>query len=343
MDEAVHPRGQPAPYPDMLTRPIADAITQPLRTEPDPARDAAPSPFALGTHDPRLVTTLLMAESRDFDVVYEINPWMRVAVPVDHAVALDQWRALATLYRDLGAQLHLVEPAPGQPDLVYVANAGLVQGQQVYLSRFRHPQRRGEEAVFAAWFQRYGYQIVEPPADLAFEGAAEVRFGEDFCFGGWGIRTDRRVHDWLAGELGLPVIDLELVDPRFYHLDTCLTVLPGDLILYYPKAFAATAQARVRRRAADLIELTDEEGLAFVANSILIDRTLVLGWVNGRITDELGRRGFQVRTTAVDEFRKGGGSVACLTLPLAGPWTGAGGTAWSERSSSSSRTASSVG
>jgi N-dimethylarginine dimethylaminohydrolase len=350
MDEAVHsvhPRGQSARYPNLPTRRTAKMITQPLLTDSDPARDparvAAPSPSPRATQDPRPATSLLMAEPHGFDVIYEINPWMHVGVPIDRVAALAQWLALSTLYQDLGARVHLVEPAPDQPDLVYVANAGLVQGQRVYLSRFRHPQRRGEEALFADWFSRQGYEISQPPADLAFEGAAEVRFGEDFCFGGWGIRTDRRIHDWLAGELGLPVIDLELIDPRFYHLDTCLTALPGDLILYYPKAFSPAAQARVRRRAADLIELTDEEGLAFVANSILIDRTLILGWVNGRITDELGRRGFQVRTTPVDEFRKGGGSVACLTLPLAGPWTGAGGTAWSERSSSSSRTASSVG
>ena len=344
MDEAVSPSKQHPTSPSLMASSVvaSSATTGSLVTDIDRARHPVPGSSPFGTGDRRLTTSFLMAEPHGFDVLYEINPWMHVGVPVDRAVALAQWRALYTLYRDLGAQVHLIEPAPDQPDLVYVANAGLVQSERVYLSRFRHPQRQGEEAVFADWFSRQGYQVIQPPADLAFEGAAEVRFGDGFCFGGWGIRTDRRIHDWLAGELGLAVTDLELVDPSFYHLDTCLNVLPGGLILYYPKAFSATAQARVRRLAADLIELTDEEGSSFVANSILIDRTLILGWVNGRITDELGRRGYQVRATPVDEFRKGGGSVACLTLPLAGPWTGAGGTGWSERSSSSSQTASSV-
>lgn len=283
-----------------------------------------------------------MARPDAFAVRYEINPWMHVGVPVDRDAARAEWEALRQTYADLGARVDLIGPAADLPDFVYVANAGLVQDRRVYLTHFQHAERQGEEALFAAWFAARGYEVSRPPAGLAFEGAAEVRrFGSGF-FGGWGIRTDRRAHDWLAAELGLPLVDLELVDPRFYHLDTCLNVLADGLILYYPKAFSAAARAQVRRHAADLIELTDEEGSAFVANSILVDRTLVLGWAGDRIAEELGRRGYWVRPTPVGEFRKGGGSVACLTLTLAGAWCGAGGNAWSERSSSSSRMESNV-
>ncbi|HEX2172120.1 MAG TPA: arginine deiminase-related protein [Dehalococcoidia bacterium] len=284
----------------------------------------------------------LMGRPDAFAVRYEINPWMHVGVPVDQAKVAAEWQALRRLYEDLGARVEVIDAAADQPDLVYVANAGLVQAGRVYLSRFHHLERRGEEAIFARWFADRGFEIVLPPAGVAFEGAAEVRwFGTGF-FGGWGIRTDRRAHEWLAAELDLPLVDLELIDPRYYHLDTCLNVLPGGLILYYPGAFSPAARARVRRHAADLIELTDEEGAAFVANSILVGDTLVLGWVSDRIVEELGRRGLRARPTPVDEFRKGGGSVACLTLALAGSWSAAGGSAWSERSSSSSRMASNV-
>lgn len=287
-------------------------------------------------------TRLLLARPDAFTVRYEINPWMHVDVPVDRDRAIAEWQGLRAVYAELGAEIETIEPVPELPDLVYVANAGFVHGSRVLLSRFRHPERQGEEAIFARWFAAQGYQIVRPPAELAFEGAAEVRIAGDVFFGGWGIRTDRRVHDWVAAELGLRLVDLELVDPRFYHLDTCLNVLPGGLILYYPPAFSAAARAKIRRFAADLIELTDPEGLAFVANSILIDRTLVLGWAGDRVIEELGRRGFATRIARVDEFRKGGGSVACLTLTLTGRWIGAGGSAWSERSSSSNRMASNV-
>lgn len=284
---------------------------------------------------------LLLACPDHFAVCYEINPWMHAGTLVDAAQARGQWQNLKATYQELGARSDVLPSVSGQPDFVYVANAGLVQGRTVYLSRFRHAERRGEEPHYARWFRQQGYCLVCPPPGVAFEGAAEVRRTADGFFGGWGIRTDRGVHDWLAERLGLPAIPLRLIDPRFYHLDTCLNVLPDGSILYYPEAFDPVARQNIRRHAGDVIELAEAEAMAFAANCTVVGRTVVLGWINRRLQEQLERRGLATRTVRVDEFRKGGGSIACLTLPLSGSWTGAGGNAWNELSSSSNRTASS--
>lgn len=305
-----------------------------------PVRGGRARPRDYGRHLMNDVHLLLGCPDH-FAVSYEINPWMHAGTCVDLARARDQWQNLLDTYHELGARTDVLPPVSEQPDFVYVANAGLVQGRTIYLSRFRHPERQGEEPHYARWFRQRGYCLVCPPAGVAFEGAAEVRRAADGFFGGWGIRTDRRVHDWLAERLGLPAIPLRLIDPRFYHLDTGLNVLPGGIILYYPEAFDPAARQSIRRHAADVIELTEAEAVAFAANCTVVGRTVVLGWINRRLQEEFERRGLAARTVQVDEFRKGGGSIACLTLPLSGGWTGAGGNAWNELSSSSSRTASS--
>ena len=51
----------------------------------------------------------------------------------------------------------------------------------------------------------------------------------------------------IAAHVGMPVVSLELVDPRFYHLDTALAVLDDTTIAYYPPAFSDEARMQAAR------------------------------------------------------------------------------------------------
>ena len=79
----------------------------------------------------------LMCAPRYFGVDYIINPWMRREDPVDGALALRQWERLVQAYRDHGHRVECVEPAAGQPDMVYAANGALVLDGIAYLSEGR--------------------------------------------------------------------------------------------------------------------------------------------------------------------------------------------------------------
>ena len=51
-----------------------------------------------------MTQSVLMCRPDHFGIEYEINPWMHVAVEVDHALAAAQWQALyqaAAAFRDL--------------------------------------------------------------------------------------------------------------------------------------------------------------------------------------------------------------------------------------------------
>ena len=94
--------------------------------------------------------------------------------------------------------------------------------------------------------------------------------------GGSGFRTDPRSHDEVADFLGVPVVSLELVDERFYHLDTALAVLTDDLVAYWPGAFSRRSVGVIEDLFPDAIVATEADAVAFGLNAWSDGRTVVV-------------------------------------------------------------------
>jgi len=266
---------------------------------------------------------LLMCAPDYFGVEYEINPWMRGNQGTVTGDAHGQWYALHRLLTEtLGVSVSLVCPQPGLPDMVFTANAGLIRGNIAVPSRFRHPERQGEEPFFQAWFAENDFQIREIPEGIAFEGEGDALFdGEDtrLLWVAEGFRTDRESHSILEEYFGVEVVPLKLVDPRFYHLDTCFTPLPRGYFLWYPPAFDKVSQERIYDSipASDRHALSDEDATAFAANAVPIgERAIVLNHASEPLQKWLMDAGFTAYTTPLTDFMKAGGSAKCLTLIL---------------------------
>jgi N-dimethylarginine dimethylaminohydrolase len=117
---------------------------------------------------------------------------------------------------------------------------------------------------------------------------------------------------------GVPTVPLELVDPRFYHLDTCFCVLSGGEILWYPAAFSADSAATVRRvaGATNLVEATDEDALHLGVNSVCLGRDVVMCHASATMRAALSERGYAIHVVPLDSFNRSGGAAYCLTLRL---------------------------
>ncbi|HEV2368743.1 MAG TPA: hypothetical protein VGR90_02640, partial [Acidimicrobiales bacterium] len=112
----------------------------------------------------------LLCPPSHFGVLYEINPWMNREVTVDRDAAQSQWESLRGALVAAGAEVELLAPAAAVPDLVFTANAGVVNGRQFVASRFRHEERRGETALDVAWFSERGFEVSALPEDVCQEG-----------------------------------------------------------------------------------------------------------------------------------------------------------------------------
>ncbi len=260
--------------------------------------------------------SILMCRPDYFGIEYEINPWMKVKNPVDREQAGKQWEALFLAYRRLNQTVELVEPRPGQPDMVFTANAGLVHDGKVVLSHFAHAERQGEEPFWWAALRDRYYQVKLLPGGVAFEGAGDALFVGDRLFAGHGFRTELAAHRLVGEALDVEVVSLELVDPRFYHLDTCFCPLSPEVVMYAPDAFAPESARTIRQRVAHVIEVPLEVAEAFACNAINIGGKVLSSMGVESLKQDLGHAGFSVLPLPMTEFMKAGGGVRCLSLQL---------------------------
>ncbi len=262
---------------------------------------------------------LLVCPPDHYRIAYEINPWMHVERAANPHVARVQWDALIfTLEKECGATLARVEPAAGLPDMVFTANAGVVVGRTVVLSRFRYPERQPEEKQFERWFRDHGYEVTRLPPGFFFEGAGDLLGTEDVWFGGHLQRSDIRAYQFLRSLAGRDILPLVLVDPRFYHLDTCFCPLSGGEVIWFPDAFDRYGQATIMDRvpASWRIAVSEEEAVRFACNAVCIGQHVVIPEGCPDTMKKLRAYGYTTHAVCLSEFIKAGGAAKCLTLAL---------------------------
>jgi N-dimethylarginine dimethylaminohydrolase len=257
-----------------------------------------------------------MCRPDHFDVEYEINAWMHLDRRVDRRLAREQWDTLYRTFTELGETVELVDQVPGLPDMVFTANAGVVWNRNVVVSHFRPAERQGEEPYFTTAFETLGLAVHTLPAGISFEGAGDALFVERTLFAGWGFRTDLESHQLVGEKLGVEVVSLRLVDPRFYHLDTCFSPLNEHTVMFAPDAFDDASARLIRRRVPHVIEVPVDVARGFACNALAVGRHLVSSLAAERLEGPLEDAGFDTMTVPMSEFMKSGGGVRCLSLPL---------------------------
>ena len=262
----------------------------------------------------------LMCAPRHFEVAYVINPWMEGNIARgSNPAAIAQWNALLHVLRGF-AEVDCIGAEPGVPDLVFTANAGLVLGRQVLLSAFRHAERRPEEAYFSRWFSSHGFDVLTMPKGVYFEGAGDALFDRrlPLLWMGYGHRTDDAAAAVIASQFDVEVVPLQLVNPRFYHLDTCLCPLDGGALLYYPDAFDRASQERIAALVPPELRIAVDlaDAAAFACNAVNCDRHVVMNQASEALAATLAAHGYRLHQAPLSEFMKAGGSAKCLTLKL---------------------------
>ena len=266
----------------------------------------------------------LMCRPEHFRVDYAINPWMDVDSPVDPERALEQWDSLERTLVTAGAVVERIAQLPEAPDMVYAMNYGLVDGDHVALTRFRHAERAVEADAAEWWFAEAGLRtsrLTDADADTdsdagAFEAGDAFLVGDALLVAD-GPRTDRATHGVLSRTLGVRVEPVGVVHPALYHLDLSLCPLDERRAIVVPDAWDAAGRATVAAHVPEPLVLDLDEAFAFAANSVVVGDVVVMpAGVPLRVTRQLEQWGFTVALVDVSELHKGGGSVRCMTLPL---------------------------
>ncbi|KAJ1367456.1 hypothetical protein KIN20_028369 [Parelaphostrongylus tenuis] len=242
-----------------------------------------------------------MVPPKHFSVEYTINPWMGGVV--DKEKAHEQWNSLKKAIEKEGVQVLTMEPSPGLPDQVFVCNAGLVYNNKVYLSKFRHKERTGEQEHYL----KCSSKEEAMPSFRTYE-----HFGPAMD-----PRSAKGVYEKIKGLGEFDTILCELIHPKFYHLDTCFTPVDDSTALWYPPAFSDKTKEEIMRRLPNSIAVCDEEANAFVCNAITVRSTVIspIG-VKPATRRALKERNISVVEVDMSEFMKSGGACQCLVLRL---------------------------
>lgn len=258
----------------------------------------------------------LLCRPDHYSVVYQINPWMDVAKTPVAALALTQYQALVETFNRLGCNVLFVPPVQGQPDMVFTANAGIVVGDTCVLANFKFRERQGEQIPYRNWFEQNGFRVLTLTKG-SHEGEGDALFVRPgVLFGGYGFRTERAAQEEVADLLKCSaLVTCELVDGRFYHLDTCFTPIDSNRALFVPSAFTKDS-IRSMEKHIELFAVPEADALKFACNSVVLAKDIIIP--SGCKTTEslLSSWGWNVHPVGMSEYLKAGGAAKCLSLQL---------------------------
>jgi N-dimethylarginine dimethylaminohydrolase len=264
--------------------------------------------------------TFLMCPPQWYGVDYAINPWMASNLHrSSRDLAFTQWKALYAALQTV-ADVRLLHPEVGCPDMTFLGHGAVVHHGIAAVASFSCIQRQLETPHLRTWMEQHGFIIWHTPRETAFEGEGDIIFNDagTELWAGHGVRTCRSAHRHIADAWHVPVHSLHLVDPRFYHLDTCFAPLHGGHLLYYPGAFDAASLAQIEAAfPANLrIAVSEKDATKLACSALNVGNRIFTGEISDELTANLQAHGFVVERLALGEFLKGGGGAKSLALRL---------------------------
>lgn len=265
---------------------------------------------------------ILMCDPAHFKVVDVKNPFMQGNVnKTDQEKAIKQWQGLKDTFEKAGSPVKVIAAERELEDMVFTANQVLLGenrrgARYVVLANMVHESRKKEVPHFGKWFFENKYEVLQIDPEIAFEGQGDAIWqpGKQLLWGGWGHRTDKRAYDQIAKLLNVNVVRLHLVNPTFYHLDTCFCPLDGNTVMFYPGAFEQAGVKLIKHFFANAIEVGEKDASNFACNAVVIGRNVILQKGSPDTCQKLKESGFEPQEVDTSEFMKSGGSACCLKM-----------------------------
>lgn len=275
-----------------------------------------------------------MASPDFFDIIDVKNAHMKGQMgKLDRQKAKSQWNNLKKVYEEWkssGAleEISVIPGAEACEDMVFAANQSfpwITGGGEkiVIMSKMKHPSRQREVPFFEKFYKESGYKLIHLSNAEFFEGMGDTipHPGRNLLYGGFGHRTDPSAHEELSEILNVPVIGLELVNEKFYHLDTCFVPLDEETVMICSEAFNDQGLKMIRVLFKDVIDIPLKEAAGgFALNAHLLNDKLsgrkfaVLQKGNDTTVSMLKKAGYAVWEIDTSEFIKSGGSVFCMKV-----------------------------
>lgn len=268
----------------------------------------------------------------EYFAVEELNPYSHKSDQPDVSKTAEEFDSIRTALTEAGVEVITVNPPENCQDGIYTANWGLCRDGVAVLSSL--PNMRQKEEVYARQaLEDEGLIVI--PAPYLFSGQGDALPCGDLLFMGQTYRTDPRMHQFIADELGFEVISLQTVpeldesgnpvinkitglpNSYFYDIDLAISVISPELIAWCPDAFTEPSQKLIKTLPIEKIEVSLEEAKeGFACNLVSTGETVIMSNHAPNLKMELEAHGLNVVTPEITELAKGGGYIRCTTLTL---------------------------
>lgn len=228
--------------------------------------------------------------------------------PIDVAAAQAQHAEYERVLASLGCTVEAVEPAPDQPDSVFIEDTAVVFDEVAVITRPGAESRRAETAAVE--------RALAPLRPLAHIVAPGTLDGGDVLVVGRRVfvgRTGRTNDDGIAqlraaiSPYGYTVTAVDVTG--CLHLKTAVTAVDDRTALLNPAWIDPTALAGL-----ELIEVDPAEPMA--ANVVRVGDALLYGASYPRTRARLEKRGYRPVCVDASELAKAEGAVTCCSLVL---------------------------
>ena len=259
---------------------------------------------------------IFMCSPQYFDVVHKnLNYHMKMLTSVHKQKAYMQHWNLTHLLKNVGMKVSNIEPQPGLVDMVFAANGALLHNKTAVVSNFHATARVSESRHWSKFLHDHGYDV--HTTVHKFEGQGDALFSHDkeYLWMGHGFRTEVNAQNDLQKYFPeSKVHSLHLVDPRFYHLDTCFCVLKESMVMYHSPAFDKDSQEKIESCFDVCIDVSNEDATNFACNAVVFDKIIILHCASDDLKRKLRAHDMTVIETNMSEFLLSGGSVKCCVL-----------------------------
>lgn len=258
------------------------------------------------------------------DPHFLLNPWMAWHEALDRRAAQRQWEAMCGAVEAAGAAVEVVSAEPHATAMTYTRDGSVVLPDgRVLVLRNDGPRGTSEPAIVAGWFADRGYEVESLSGDQRLDGGNVLHCRNGIWLVGLKPEMDRggaRHVGRLLRQSGVSCVGIPLGSPDFVHLDLVLADLGGRGWLVYLPGLAEPDLGHPRWRAVlgdrPVIEVERDEAYRLACNVLVVGDVVLGSGLSPRLCRAIEGLGLEPLVVNLDEFRKGGGGVHCLTQEL---------------------------
>ena len=271
----------------------------------------------------------LMCKPLYYDVIHKnLNIHMQMKTNVNYISANAEWNALKKILEDLGVYITLLSPEENLVDMVFAANSALIYKNLAIVSTFKAIPRKDESKYIFKHFFKNNFDITECKSD--FEGAGDALFShiQNHLWLGHGFRSDIGAFNDVSGVFynnnfnSVNIHSLCLINPKWYHLDTCFCPINNDIIMLYEDAFDYNSLLEIYN-VYDInksIKVSYDDAINFACNSIVVNNNVNTFIIGHKFSDALKKifinNNLKFIENNMDQFLLSGGSCKCCVLDI---------------------------